>query len=164
MRGRKQRIGRNSRFAQQPPRGWLRAAQDDTVSPQHFSSQVIYYGGAAFSRHSNFILEHPFVSLRPLFLIAVVGKRSPFAICCWNIFRFVLAERKIKGASCLSSGLMLLQQLMYYLSRKMETEYKLGIANVIDNRLRRMAKLYYLMFQAFSLIDLGAAVLAPSYS
>ena len=59
---------------------------------------------------------------------------------------------------------MLLQQLMYYLSRKMETEYKLGIANVIDNRLRRMAKLYYLMFQAFSLIDLGAAVLAPSYS
>ena len=33
-------MGQNSRFAQQPPRGWLRAAQHAILGAQHFSPQA----------------------------------------------------------------------------------------------------------------------------
>ena len=37
---RAQHLGQNSRFAQQPPRDWLRAAQQAILGAQHFSQQV----------------------------------------------------------------------------------------------------------------------------
>ena len=37
---RAQHLVQNSRFAQQPPRGWLRAAQNASLGGQRFSSQA----------------------------------------------------------------------------------------------------------------------------
>ena len=37
---RAQHLGQNSRFAQQPPQGWLRAAQHVILGAQHFSPQL----------------------------------------------------------------------------------------------------------------------------
>ena len=44
-----QQLGRNSRFAQQPPRGWLRAAQHAILGAQHFWPQTIFFVAASFS-------------------------------------------------------------------------------------------------------------------
>ena len=37
---RAQYLGQNSRFAQQPPQGWLRTAQHAILGAQHFSPQA----------------------------------------------------------------------------------------------------------------------------
>ena len=38
-----QHWSQNSRFSQQPPRGWLRAAQHAILGAQHFSPQAFYF-------------------------------------------------------------------------------------------------------------------------
>ena len=43
-----QHLGQNSRFAQQQPRGWLRAAQHAILGAQHFSPQAIFFVARTF--------------------------------------------------------------------------------------------------------------------
>ena len=43
-----QHLSQNSRFAQQPPRGWLRAAQHAILGAQHLSPQAILFVGGVF--------------------------------------------------------------------------------------------------------------------
>ena len=44
-----QHLGQNSRFAQKPPRGWLRAAQHAILGAQHFSPQAFFFVHVLFS-------------------------------------------------------------------------------------------------------------------
>ena len=79
----------------------------------------------------------------------------------WALFLVILFWCGVFGhIAGLSSGVLL---LMCYSSRNMETTQRLGIGNVTDHRLLRMANTYNI-FISFSSIDLGAAMLAPSYS